>query len=95
MRGTATLAWGRDGEAEVAFLVEDAHRRRGLGRALVEAAAAEARRAGLGAVSAHLQGDNAVAAAFLLAVAPGVHLAFAGGDRTATIPVATPVGVAA
>ncbi len=88
IHGTATLAWGRDGRAEVAFVVEDACRRRGIGRALVAAALAEARAAGLATVDASIQGDNVPATLFLRAVAPQRRVRYDGGDVVATIPVA-------
>jgi GNAT superfamily N-acetyltransferase len=88
VHGTATLAWGRDGSVEVAFMVEDARQRCGIGRALVTAALAEARRAGLGAVTATIQGDNIPASLFLRAIAPDRSMRFDGGDLVATVPLA-------
>ena len=88
VRGTATLAWGRDGTVEAAFLVEDAWFRRGVGRALYAALAAEARRARVRTVTATVQADNERAVRFLLAVAPGARSRFVGGAELAvTIPV--------
>ncbi|HEX6420266.1 MAG TPA: GNAT family N-acetyltransferase, partial [Acidimicrobiales bacterium] len=57
VRGTATLARGRDGSVEAAFLVEDAWFRRGIGRALFRALVIEARRHALTAVVATIQSD--------------------------------------
>ena len=88
VHGTATLAWGRAGEVEVAFLVEDGHRRRGIGRALVAAAGREAAARGVPEVRAVIQGDNVGASRFLRAVVPDVSLRFADGMTVGSIPVA-------
>lgn len=90
VRGTATLAWGRDGAVEAAFLVEDAWFRRGVGRALFAALAAEARRAGVTAVVATVQSDNERAARFLRAMAPGAGYTLSGPELAVTIPVGHP-----
>ena len=88
VHGTATLAWGRDGTVEAAFLVEDAWFRRGVGRVLYQGLAAEARRAGVTTVSATVQADNERAIRFLLAVAAGASSRYAGGGEVGvTIPV--------
>ncbi len=81
IRGTATLAWGRDGSADAALLVEDGWFRRGIGRALFEALAAEAIRAGVPAVTAWVQADNDRARRFFRSVAPGARTAFTGGGE--------------
>ncbi|WP_308494274.1 GNAT family N-acetyltransferase [Microvirga aerophila] len=49
----------RDGEAEVAFVVDDAHQGRGLGACLMRHLAALARQAGLRALSADVLPENA------------------------------------
>lgn len=90
VHGTSTLAWGHDGEVEVAFLVEDDHQRRGLGRALAGVAAEEARAAGVPQVEAIVQPDNRRALRFLRAVAPGLSMRFADGSTVATIALAPP-----
>lgn len=92
VRGTASLAWGRDGQAEIAVLVEDAWFRRGVGRRLVHRLAAAAAQAGESCVVAWVQADNERALRFLRAVAPGVHPAFSDGEVVVRIPVrpATP-----
>ena len=95
IHGTGTLAWGPTGTVEVAFVVEDAQRRRGIGRDLVDAARTEARRAGLVTVTATIQGDNVAATHFLRAVVPGVAVRFADGDLVATLPVGRATEVAA
>jgi GNAT superfamily N-acetyltransferase len=88
VRGVATLAVGRSGEAEVAFLVEDAWQRRGLGRALAGRVGVEARRAGHGGLTALVQGDNDRALRFALALAPGADIRFDGAaEYRLTIPV--------
>lgn len=90
VRGTATLAWGRDGTVEAAFLVEDAWFRRGIGRALFAALTAEARRAAAPAVVALVQSDNERAARFLRAMAPGASHTLSGPELAVTIPVGRP-----
>ena len=90
LRGTGTLAWPPGGEPEAALLVEDGWFRRGIGRALVRALAAAARRAGAADVVAWVQADNLRAVRFLRAVAPGARLAFDGGELVVRLPVAGP-----
>jgi ribosomal protein S18 acetylase RimI-like enzyme len=88
VRGTATLADDGHGGADVAFLVEDAWFRRGVGRALFVAVAAEARRRGLDTVGATVQADNEPALRFLRSLAPGARLRYAGiAEVEATIPI--------
>lgn len=103
IRGTATLAWGSDGVAEIAILVEDGWRRRGVGRDLLGALFAQARRAGLDEILARIQGDNEAARRFLHAVAPRAHAVFVGGgeleiavplDHLPVPPDASPFSVA-
>jgi GNAT superfamily N-acetyltransferase len=92
VRGTATLAWGRSGQVEVAFLVEDAWFRRGVGRALFRAVARAARRAGVPEVVAWVQADNDRAVRFLRDLAPGAQVRFVGGgELSVTIPVPSPL----
>lgn len=94
VHGTATLAWGPAGP-EVAFVVEDAWRRRGLGRRLFAAVLAEAARAGAGTVGATVQADNDRALRFVRAVAPGVVSRYAGGNEVEVrVPVPPPVPTA-
>ncbi|HET6951040.1 MAG TPA: GNAT family N-acetyltransferase [Acidimicrobiales bacterium] len=89
VHGTATLAAAGPGVADVAFLVEDAWQRRGVGRSLFAAMAAEAHRQGLAAVTATVHADNERALRFLRAVAPGGRFRFAGGAEVeAAIPLA-------
>jgi N-acetylglutamate synthase-like GNAT family acetyltransferase len=91
IRGTATLAWGRDGTAEAAFLVEDAWFRRGIGRSLFGAVAREADRSGTEAVVAVVQADNSRARDFLRQMAPGARTSFAGmGEVEVVLPVPRP-----
>jgi N-acetylglutamate synthase-like GNAT family acetyltransferase len=91
IRGTATLAWGSDGRAEVAFLVEDAWFRQGVGTALFRALGVEARRSGLDEVVAWVQTDNRAARDFLRSMAPGAASAFAGGgELEISVPVVAP-----
>jgi GNAT superfamily N-acetyltransferase len=89
IHGTATLAWSRGGTVEAAFLVEDAWFRRGVGRALFGALAAEAATAGVTAVLASVQADNDRAVRFMRAMAPSVRPRYVGGaELELTIPVA-------
>lgn len=88
VHGTATLAWSHTGDVEVAFLVEDAWLRRGVGRALFGALAQDAVESRLGSVVARIQADNVPAARFLAAVAPGARYRHVGGPEVeVTIPV--------
>jgi GNAT superfamily N-acetyltransferase len=88
VRGTATLAWGRDGDPEAAFLVEDAWFRHGLGRALFGAVAEEAGRSGADQVDAWVLADNHAVRQFLGSMAPHAHTKFAGGGELVVhIPV--------
>jgi GNAT superfamily N-acetyltransferase len=89
VRGVATLAVGRSGEAEVAFLVEDEWQRRGLGRALARRVNSEARRAGYGRITALVQADNDRVVRFARSLAPGTEVTFDGAaEYRLTIPVA-------
>jgi GNAT superfamily N-acetyltransferase len=94
IHGVGTMAWGRPGapSAEVAFLVEDAWFRRGVGRSLYAAMAAEARRAGV-TVTASLQADNERAIRFLVGVAPGARPRYAGDGLVEVTFPAAPVVV--
>jgi N-acetylglutamate synthase-like GNAT family acetyltransferase len=96
VRGVATLAVGRSGQAEVAFLVEDAWQRRGVGRALALRLGAEACRSGHGTLSALVQADNDRVVRFAKAVAPGTIVTFDGAaEFRFAIPVAPPAREAA
>ena len=88
VRGTATLAAGHDGTVEAAFLVEDAWFRRGVGRALFRALAAEAACAGVPTVLARVQADNERAIRFLRSLRTGVDARFVGyGEVEVVVPV--------
>jgi ribosomal protein S18 acetylase RimI-like enzyme len=78
VHGTATLARSPGGRADVAFLVEDAWFRRGIGRALFAAVAAAAVGQRETAVVATLLADNERAVRFLRAVAPGAQFRYLG-----------------
>lgn len=96
VRGLATLAQGRSGEVEVAFLVEDAWQRRGLGRALARRLCAEASGAGHRGLVAMVQADNDPAVRFVRAVAPATSVRFDGAaEYRLTIPVGAPQARAA
>ena len=91
IRGTATLAAGRDGTVEAAFLVEDGWFRRGLGRALYGALAVEAECAGVASVLARVQADNLRAIRFLRALHREAVARFAGdGEVEVVVPVQAP-----
>jgi ribosomal protein S18 acetylase RimI-like enzyme len=88
VHGTATIAWGDGGTADVALLVEDACFRRGVGRALAAAVGAEAVTTRTPAVVATVLAENERALRFLRAVAPGAHPRHVGGpELEITIPV--------
>jgi GNAT superfamily N-acetyltransferase len=88
VRGVATLARSRDGEAHVAFLVEDAWQRRGVGRALARRLHEAAGAAGMDELVADVLADNLPVIRFARAVYPGVVVAFVGmGESRLTIPV--------
>jgi GNAT superfamily N-acetyltransferase len=88
IHGTATLAVGRDGTVEAAFLVEDAWFRRGIGRILFSALAVEASRAGTDQVVARVQADNERAIRFLRGLRAGARAAFVGdGEVEVVVPV--------
>lgn len=74
--------------AEVALLIEDAWQRRGLGRGLLIALGAAARRQGLTALTARVQGDNRAALALALNTARGVRVELDTGEYRLTIPLA-------
>ena len=88
VHGTATLATGRDGTVEAAFLVEDAWSRRGIGRLLFSALARDAAAAGIGEVLGRVQADNERAIRFLRALGPGARATFVGdGEVEVVVPV--------
>jgi L-amino acid N-acyltransferase YncA len=88
IHGTATLATGRDGTVESAFLVEDAWFRRGIGRTLFAAIAREARRSGVNEVVARVQADNEAAIRFLRRLRADSRAAFVGdGEVEVVVPV--------
>jgi RimJ/RimL family protein N-acetyltransferase len=88
IHGTATLARGRDGTVEAAFLVEDAWFRRGIGRTLFAAIALEARRSGVHEVVARVQADNERAIRFLRRLRADSRATFVGdGEVEVVVPV--------
>lgn len=87
VRGTATLAFGRDGEAEIALFVEDDWARHGVGRVLAEAAVEEAARLGVREIVAYIQPDNFRAREFFRAIAPGASSKFEDREVVVRIPV--------
>lgn len=88
IHGTATLARDPRGQADVAFLVEDAWFRRGIGRSLFAAMAAEAAAGRETAVVATILADNERAVRFLQAMAPGAEFRYLGFTEVeAIVPV--------
>jgi len=72
----------RDGStAEVAFEVADLQQGRGIGTALAEALAADARAAGIGELHATLAGDNACAMSLLARVSRRLRATWLGAER--------------
>ncbi len=94
VHGTATLARGTEGQADVAVLVEDAWFRRGVGRALFAAVAAAAGAERIPAVVATLLADNEPAVRFLRAVAPAAQFRYVGfTELTAVVALPADVSV--
>lgn len=67
--------------AEVAFEVVDDQDGRGIGTALAEALAADARAAGIDELHATVAGDNAVAMSLLARMSRRLRATWRGGDR--------------
>jgi GNAT superfamily N-acetyltransferase len=88
IHGVANLAIGRDGAVEMAVLVEDAWRRRGVAARLVGRLASEAREEGFDAVDVDIQPDNHPALSLLGAMATNYARRFSGGTFEAHIPLA-------
>jgi GNAT superfamily N-acetyltransferase len=92
IRGTATLATGRDGTTEAAFLVEDAWHRQGIGRTLYAAIAIQAATSGISQVVGRVQADNERAIRFLRSLGLGARATFVGdGEVEVIVPVPPPV----
>jgi GNAT superfamily N-acetyltransferase len=92
IRGTATLATGRDGTTEAAFLVEDAWQRQGIGRTLYAAIAVHAATSGISQVVGRVQADNERAIRFLRSLGLGARATFVGdGEVEVTVPVPPPM----
>jgi N-acetylglutamate synthase-like GNAT family acetyltransferase len=71
----------RDGSvAEVAFAVADAWQRSGVGTALIDRLAADARAAGIQELRATMHGDNAPSLALMRRVTQGLRVCSAGGQ---------------
>jgi ribosomal protein S18 acetylase RimI-like enzyme len=66
--------------AEIAFAVADAYHGRGIGSALVEELAADARAAGITHLTAVIQASNAAALVLVKRVGRPVDVRFEGGD---------------
>ncbi len=92
----------RDGqtlrEAKVlAFAVEEAHRRHGVGRALQERLIDEAKALGLFQIRSHSSGDNAANHQLKLAMGYGAHPIIRGDDTSGAyfiLPLGVPASVA-
>ena len=87
IHGVANLAVGRDGDAQLAVLVEDAWRRRGVAGRLLRRLASEARDEGFDAVDVDIQPDNHPALSLLGAMATSYERRFSGGTFEARIPL--------
>jgi ribosomal protein S18 acetylase RimI-like enzyme len=68
--------------AEIAFAVADAYHGRGIGSALVDQLAADARAAGVTHLTAVIQGSNTAALALVQRVARPVDVRFEGGEAS-------------
>jgi GNAT superfamily N-acetyltransferase len=88
VRGIGTLAFGRDGEAEIAFVVEDAWMRRGVGRVLARGVVREARRLRVPRLVAYVQPDNGRARDFFRSIAPGATVRLEDRELIVDIPLA-------
>jgi N-acetylglutamate synthase-like GNAT family acetyltransferase len=88
--GTATLAFGSNGEAEIALLVEDDWQRHGVGRALAESVVEEAGQLGVEEIVAYVQPDNFRAREFFRSLAPGARSKFEDREVVVRIPVPVP-----
>jgi GNAT superfamily N-acetyltransferase len=69
---------------EIAFAVADVHHGRGIGSALVERLAADARAAGITHLTATIQTSNAAAIVLVQRVAKPVDIRFEGGETLLT-----------
>ncbi|HKY14142.1 MAG TPA: GNAT family N-acetyltransferase [Microthrixaceae bacterium] len=87
--GLGTLAVGRDGEAEVALLVEDDWQRHGLGRALAGGLVALAAEHGIDDLVAYVQGGNRAAMELFSHLVPGVRSRYVDGVAEFRVPVPT------
>jgi N-acetylglutamate synthase-like GNAT family acetyltransferase len=87
VRGTVTLAFAANGEAEIAVFVEDDWFRHGVGRALAQAAVEEASRLGVREIVAYIQPENFRAREFFRSVAPGATSKFEDREVVVRIPV--------
>jgi GNAT superfamily N-acetyltransferase len=85
IHGVANLAIGRDGNAEIAVLVEDAWRRRGVASRLIRRLGSDARDEGFDAIHADIQPDNHPALSLLGAMATDYSTRFSGGSVAARI----------
>ncbi len=87
IHGVANLAFGRDGGAELAVLVEDAWRRRGVAGRLIRRLTSAARDEGFDAVGVDIQPDNHPALSLLGSMATNYTRRFSGGTFEAIIPI--------
>lgn len=88
IHGIGTLAFGRDGEAEIAFVVEDGWMRRGVGRILARGVVREARRLRVPRLVAYVQPDNGRARDFFRSIAPGATVRLEDRELIVDIPLA-------
>jgi GNAT superfamily N-acetyltransferase len=80
VHGVANLAIGRDGTAEIAVLVEDDWRRRGVASRLIRRLGSAARDEGFDEVHVDIQPDNHPALSLLGAMATDYVTRFSGGS---------------
>jgi len=78
----------RDGaQAEIAVTVADAHRGKGVGTALLDALAADARAAGITSFVATVCGDNEPALGLLRKLSTSLEVTWRWGEREIVVPL--------
>jgi GNAT superfamily N-acetyltransferase len=76
-------------QAEIAVGVADAHRGKGVGTALLEALAADARAAGITSFRATVCGDNEPALGLLRKLSASLEVTWRWGEREVVVPLRT------
>ena len=87
VHGVANLALSSDGTAEIAVLVEDRWRRRGVATRLMWSLAGRATEHGLADVVVDIQPDNRPAIDLLNALTTGYRVLSDGADLRAAVPI--------